>query len=210
MPGALIRSGQFGYRGIESGRRWGDTWVDRGKDCNDVSTTQKMQGVAGLQDAGRDAWYRFSPQRHQEGSNLLTLSFWTSASRAVRQRTYAVWSHPLSGTSLPHPSESNRCTALCLTNAVNNICWLVISRWEFQALKEVKDGLQMQASFFFFLILFIWLHWVLVAAFGIFVSVLRLGSWGARAQLPCSMWNLSSPTKDQTHTSCIARWILNH
>lgn len=47
MPGALIRSGQFGYRGIESGWRWGDTWVDRGKDCNDVSTTQKMQGVAG-------------------------------------------------------------------------------------------------------------------------------------------------------------------
>ena len=25
-----------------------------------------------------------------------------------------------------------------------------------------------------------------------------------------SMWDLSSPTMDQTHVPCIARWILNH
>ena len=29
-------------------------------------------------------------------------------------------------------------------------------------------------------------------------------------QLPCSGWDLSSPTRDQTPVSCIVRWILNH
>ena len=26
----------------------------------------------------------------------------------------------------------------------------------------------------------------------------------------CSMWDLNSPTRDQTRVPCIARWILNH
>ena len=30
------------------------------------------------------------------------------------------------------------------------------------------------------------------------------------AQLPCSLWSLSSLIRDQTHVSCIERWILNH
>ena len=38
----------------------------------------------------------------------------------------------------------------------------------------------------------------------------RLSSWGAWAWLPCSMWDLSSLTKDRTFVSCIGRQILNH
>ena len=29
------------------------------------------------------------------------------------------------------------------------------------------------------------------------------------AQLPQSIWDLSSPTKDQTHIPCTGRWVLN-
>ena len=47
------------------------------------------------------------------------------------------------------------------------------------------------------------------AAFFIVVRGL-LSSCGTRAQLPHSMWNLSSPTRDQTRVPCIVRWILNH
>ena len=36
-------------------------------------------------------------------------------------------------------------------------------------------------------------------------------SCGPRAELPCSMWDLSSLTRDQTLSPCIReRWILNH
>ena len=42
--------------------------------------------------------------------------------------------------------------------------------------------------FFFFLILFIYLFMV----------------------IPCGMWNLNSPTRDQTRTTHIGRWSLNH
>ena len=35
-------------------------------------------------------------------------------------------------------------------------------------------------------------------------------SCGAQAKLPCSMWNLSSLTRDRSHIPCIGRWILNH
>ena len=31
-----------------------------------------------------------------------------------------------------------------------------------------------------------------------------------RASFPCSMWDLSSPTRDGTHVPCIGRWSLNH
>ena len=54
--------------------------------------------------------------------------------------------------------------------------------------------------FFSFKYLFIWLCWV----------VHELPSCGAQAQLLCSMWDLSSLTRDGTHIPCIARWILNH
>ena len=32
----------------------------------------------------------------------------------------------------------------------------------------------------------------------------------AVSDLSCSMWDLSSQTRDWTHVSCIARWILSH
>ena len=31
-----------------------------------------------------------------------------------------------------------------------------------------------------------------------------------RAQLPCSMWDLSSPTRNRTYVPCIGKWILNY
>ena len=51
--------------------------------------------------------------------------------------------------------------------------------------------------------LFIWLHWVLVAAHGIFHC-------GMRAWQACGMWDFSSLTRDWTRTPCIGRQILNH
>ena len=47
------------------------------------------------------------------------------------------------------------------------------------------------------LFFFPWLHWVFLSS---------------QAQLPCSMWDLSSAslTRDQTHIPCTGRWILNH
>ena len=38
----------------------------------------------------------------------------------------------------------------------------------------------------------------------------RLSSCIVRAQLPRGVWDLSTPTRDQTHIPCIGRWILNH
>ena len=38
----------------------------------------------------------------------------------------------------------------------------------------------------------------------------KLNSCGARSQLLCGMWNLNSPTRDQTRIPCIGRCILNH
>ena len=37
-----------------------------------------------------------------------------------------------------------------------------------------------------------------------------LSSGAARAQLPLSMWDLSSLTREQIRIHCIGRWILNH
>ena len=39
---------------------------------------------------------------------------------------------------------------------------------------------------------------------------LELISPGVVACVPCSMWKLSSLTRDWTHTPCTGRWILNH
>ena len=66
--------------------------------------------------------------------------------------------------------------------------------------------------------LFIWLTQVLVAARRIFMASVRdlfilvciLSSCGSCAQLLCSMRDLSSPTRDRTHTPYIAGQILNH
>ena len=59
--------------------------------------------------------------------------------------------------------------------------------------------------------LFVWLHWVLVMAWRIPVDAHRLLSCcGAPAQLPHSMWGLSSSTRDWTSILCIGRQILNH
>ena len=60
-------------------------------------------------------------------------------------------------------------------------------------------------------------HVIFVTSFRVFalsmdslVLVHGLSSWGAWALLLCSIWDLSSPTRDGTCVSCIARWILNH
>ena len=66
-------------------------------------------------------------------------------------------------------------------------------------------------NLFIIFILFIWLHWVLVATLQIFTVARRLlSSCGSRAYLPCSMWDLGSPNRDQTHIPYIGRWILKH
>ena len=46
---------------------------------------------------------------------------------------------------------------------------------------------------------------------GLFIAACRLlPSYGVQVQLPCSMWDLSSPTRDQTYIPCIRRQIPNH
>ena len=69
----------------------------------------------------------------------------------------------------------------------------------------------------FFIYLLIWLHQVLVVAYGIFTVcmdslavVQGLSSGRAQAQLLCSTWDPSSLIGDQTHILCIARQTLNH
>ena len=49
------------------------------------------------------------------------------------------------------------------------------------------------------------LHYV-----GSFITAHRLSSCGAQNQFLCSMWDPSSPTRDQTSIPCIAGWIANH
>ena len=44
----------------------------------------------------------------------------------------------------------------------------------------------------------------------IWVPEHRLSSYGILAYLLCGTWDLSSPTRDQTHVPCIGRQILNH
>ena len=45
---------------------------------------------------------------------------------------------------------------------------------------------------------------------GSLVEVGELNCCSAWAYLPCGMWDLSSPTGDQTCVHCIGRWILYH
>ena len=45
---------------------------------------------------------------------------------------------------------------------------------------------------------------------GSVVAACGLSSCGVLAQLPHSMCDLSSPTRDRTRVPCIGRWILNH
>ena len=58
------------------------------------------------------------------------------------------------------------------------------------------------------------LHCVMVGSFTathrLLVVAYWLSSCGTQAWLLCSMWDLSSPTKDQTFILCIARQILQH
>ena len=41
-------------------------------------------------------------------------------------------------------------------------------------------------------------------------SVCRLSSCRTWAEMPHGMWDISSPTRDQTHVPCIGRWMLNY
>ena len=43
-----------------------------------------------------------------------------------------------------------------------------------------------------------------------FIAARGLSGCGARAQLLCGMWDISSLTRDQTCVPCIARQFLNH
>ena len=85
--------------------------------------------------------------------------------------------------------------------------------WEFLGIKtknSVSDLFGLKCLLrYLFLSLYIWLCWVLVAAHGIFTAVHGLSSCNGWAQL-LGMWDLSSPTRDWMHISCIARLILNH
>ena len=74
-------------------------------------------------------------------------------------------------------------------------------------------------QFYLFRCLLIWLRWVWVVAHRLqSVQAQWLpdaGSLGElcglqSAELPCSIWDLSSLTGDQTWIPCIARWVPNH
>ena len=79
-------------------------------------------------------------------------------------------------------------------------------------------------TLFLVFIYFIWLHQALVTAPGTFVASCGTFFWSTdsldeahkvsscttKASLRCCMWDLSSPTRDQTQVPCIARQILNH
>ena len=59
-------------------------------------------------------------------------------------------------------------------------------------------------SLFLLLKMFIWLHWVLLVAHGIF----HCGMWAYSC--PHGTWDLSSLTRNWPCVPCIGRWILNH
>ena len=104
----------------------------------------------------------------------------------------------------------------------------------FAELRDPEEG----AGFFFFSLpniylktfIYLWLHWVLAAAYRLFPVVERgllsscrcrllvvvaslvaeLSSCDAWAQLPHGMWDFSSLTRDRTHIPCTGRQIVNH
>ena len=45
---------------------------------------------------------------------------------------------------------------------------------------------------------------------GFLIEARELSSCGSQAQLPCDMWDLSSPTRDRTCVTCVGRQILCH
>ena len=71
----------------------------------------------------------------------------------------------------------------------------VISRYD--------SSFSFSSTFFFNIYLFILLHWVLIAAYGISVVI-------STRRLSCSFCDLSSQTRDQIGISCNARQTLNH
>ena len=60
---------------------------------------------------------------------------------------------------------------------------------------------------FKFIIIVFLLHWFFKVAHSPCVDFSSCGAW---ALLPCSMCDLSSPTRDQTCIPCIGRQILRH
>ena len=58
--------------------------------------------------------------------------------------------------------------------------------------------------------LFWGVHWILAVAHRIFIVMHELPICGTQTLLLCSMWDLSSPTRDQTQVPYIASWIPNH
>ena len=79
-----------------------------------------------------------------------------------------------------------------------------------------QQGLGLQHTFvcvFLDTDIFIWVCQILAAACRLLSSCgswISLSSCDAQAQLPHSMWDLSFPTRDQTHVPYIGKWILNH
>ena len=51
---------------------------------------------------------------------------------------------------------------------------------------------------------------IFIASQGMSFAEHGLSTCGMRVQLLCSMWDLRSLNRDQTHIPCVARWILNH
>jgi len=65
---------------------------------------------------------------------------------------------------------------------------------------------------YIFLLLFVclfWLHWVFIVTGELSVPVHGLLLWCTGLGVALQPWDLSSPTKYQTHISCIGRQILN-
>ena len=106
----------------------------------------------------------------------------------------------------------------------SNVIYLVIWKKKLLYLKTVYDGdVNVELLIRNFMIcsvitqLLKWSFKNYLAALGLrcgrqhlFTATCRLSSCRVQAQLPCSMWELSSLTRNWTCISCIERWILNH
>ena len=71
-----------------------------------------------------------------------------------------------------------------------------------------KSGLQGYINFLFFFKGFFFLMWTIFTAFIKFVTILLL--FYVLVFWPQGVWDLSSSTRDPTHTPCIGRQSLNH
>ena len=74
-------------------------------------------------------------------------------------------------------------------------------------MSKSKDWSNFQV-FFFFKLFFFFLMWTIFKVFIEFVTILLL--FYVLVFWPRGMWDLSSPTRDRTHTPCIGRRCLNH